>query len=142
MVAQRMSIGHRKDVKRMSGNYLGESKHNLENNCRLIIPQRFRASLQPEFILFKAPEGCLFMYDTESFDEISKQLMELSGTKEGRARARKAMKAAPKKLPSHIPKALASAGRRFRNGRTEHPTPPPPICLPLQSCLTFRLPNC
>ncbi len=78
----------------MSDKFLGESKHNLENSCRLIIPLRFRSFLQPEFILFKAPEGCLFIYDTEGFKEITDQLRDLSGTIEGRARARVAMRAA------------------------------------------------
>ena len=78
----------------MSDNFLGESKHTLENSCRLIIPLRFRSFLQPEFILFKAPEGCLFIYDIENFKEVTNQLRDLSGTIEGRAKARVVMRAA------------------------------------------------
>ena len=78
----------------MSANYLGESKHTLENGCRLIIPLRFRNLLQPEFVLFKSPDGCISMYDTENFDEIIKQARLLAGTKEGREQARVVMRAA------------------------------------------------
>lgn len=78
----------------MSNNFLGESKHTLENGCRLIIPLRFRNFLQPEFVLFKSPDGCVSMYDIESFNDIMSQLRGLAGTKEGRAQIRVAMRAA------------------------------------------------
>ncbi len=94
-----MLIGVGKDVKRMSYNFLGESKHTLENGCRLIIPLRFRSALQPEFVLFKAPEGCLFMYDTESFKELMAYLRADAHTMEGRARSRVFMKAAKTIIP-------------------------------------------
>ena len=78
----------------MSTYYLGESKHSLENGCRLIIPLRFRSSLMPEFVLFKSPDGCVSMYDTESFEEIIKQARLLGGSKEGREKSRVVLRAA------------------------------------------------
>ncbi len=78
----------------MGNSYLGVSKHTLENGSRLIIPLRFRSALMPEFVLFKSPDGCISIYDTENFDEILKQTRLLAGTKEGRAQARVITRAA------------------------------------------------
>ena len=94
-----MLIGVRKDVKRMSCNFLGESKHTLENGCRLIIPLRFRSALQPEFVLFRAPEGCLFMYDMESFKELMAYLRADAHTMEGRKKSRVFMQQARTIVP-------------------------------------------
>ena len=78
----------------MANNFLGVSKHNLENGNRLIIPPRFRSFLSPEFVLFKSPDGCLSIYDVESFEEIIRQARLLAGTKEGREKARVVTRAA------------------------------------------------
>lgn len=78
----------------MSNNYLGVSKHTLENGSRLIIPLRFRSFLQPEFVLFKSPDGCVSIYDLENFEEILRQTRLLAGTKEGRMQARVITRAA------------------------------------------------
>lgn len=78
----------------MANNFLGVSKHNLENGNRLIVPPRFRNHLAPEFVLFKSPDGCLSIYDIENFEEILKQARLLAGTKEGRAKARVVTRAA------------------------------------------------
>lgn len=76
----------------MSYNFFGESKHTLENGCRLIIPLRFRSALMPEFVLFKAPEGCLFMYDVESHKELMALLRADAASMDGRKQARTFMK--------------------------------------------------
>lgn len=78
----------------MANNFLGVSKHNLENGNRLIIPPRFRNFLNPEFVLFKSPDGCISIYDVENFEEILRQARLLTGTKEGRAKARVVTRAA------------------------------------------------
>lgn len=78
----------------MANKFLGVSKHNLENGNRLIVPPRFREALSPEFVLFKSPDGCISIYDTENFDEILRQARLLAGTKEGRAQARVVTRAA------------------------------------------------
>lgn len=83
----------------MSYSFIGESKHTLENGCRLIIPLRFRTALQPEFVLFKAPEGCLFMYDTESFKELMSYLRTEAHTLEGRKKSRVFMQSAKTIVP-------------------------------------------
>ena len=78
----------------MANNYLGVSKHNLENGSRIIMPPRFREKLSPEFVLFKSPDGCISIYDIENFDEILKQARLLATGKEGRAKARTVTRAA------------------------------------------------
>ncbi len=79
---------------KMSANFLGVSKHTLESNNRIIIPSRFRESLAPEFVLFKAPDGCISIYDTESFNKLLEQVRMLTNTKEGRMKARTLTRAA------------------------------------------------
>lgn len=78
----------------MSSGFLGVSKHTLENGNRLIIPARFREQLSPEFVLFKSVDGCLSIYDRESFDEILSQTRLLTNTPEGRMKARTVTRAA------------------------------------------------
>lgn len=78
-----------KESEEMKNNFLGESKHSLENGNRLIVPSGFRKFLAPEFVLFKAPDGCLSIYEKENFDELLTQLNAISNTKEGRLKARK-----------------------------------------------------
>lgn len=78
----------------MSIGFLGVSRHTLENGNRLIIPARFREQLSPEFVLFKSVDGCLSIYDKESFDEILRQTRLLTNTPEGRMKARTVTRAA------------------------------------------------
>ncbi len=78
----------------MANNYLGVSRHNLENGSRIIMPPRFRENLSPEFVLFKSPDGCISIYDIENFNEILKQARLLATGKEGRAKARTVTRAA------------------------------------------------
>lgn len=78
----------------MSYGFLGVSKHTLENKNRLIIPARFRELLSPEFVLFKSADGCLSIYDKESFEDILKQTKLLTNTPEGRMKARTVTRAA------------------------------------------------
>ncbi|MBQ7688064.1 MAG: division/cell wall cluster transcriptional repressor MraZ [Clostridia bacterium] len=68
--------------------YWGESFHTLDGANRLIVPARFREGLGSEIILYKAVEGCLFLYDVPHFSEITAQLDALSATQEGREKMR------------------------------------------------------
>ena len=54
--------------------YWGLSYHSLDSANRLIVPARFRESLGSEIIVYKAIEGCLFLYDQQRFGEIAAQL--------------------------------------------------------------------
>ncbi len=68
--------------------YWGESYHTLDGANRLIIPARFREGLGAEIILYKAAEGCLFLYDIPRFEAVTAQLDELSSTPAGRDQIR------------------------------------------------------
>ena len=74
--------------------FLGVYFHNIDNNNRLVIPSAFREKLGSEFVLFKAPEGCVSMYDMETFDGMLRQVNQLSNTSEGRRQARTFTRAA------------------------------------------------
>ncbi len=73
----------------MKNSFLGTSRHTLENGNRIIIPSSFRNLLSPEFVLFKSVEGCLSIYDTETFDSILDEVNSATDTHEGRLKARK-----------------------------------------------------
>ncbi len=68
--------------------YYGESFHSLDSAKRLIIPTRFRDALGNEIIVYKADEGCLFLYDTARFDEITAKLDSFTRTASERAKLR------------------------------------------------------
>lgn len=78
----------------MKNGFLGTSRHTLENGNRIIIPSSFRNLLSPEFVLFKSVEGCLSIYDTETFDSILDEVNSSTDTHEGRIKARKFARAA------------------------------------------------
>lgn len=64
--------------------YFGEYSYNIDQASRLTVPARFREDVGTEVILYRAPEGCLFLYDTNRFDEVRKSVDALSGTPSGR----------------------------------------------------------
>lgn len=68
--------------------YYGESFHTLDSAKRLIVPTRFRDALGNEVIVFKAEDGCLFLYDVARFDEITAQLDAYSRTAADREKVR------------------------------------------------------
>lgn len=69
--------------------YYGEYNYTLDASNRIILPSRFRESLGTEIILYKAIEGCLFLYDLSTFDQITAPLKSLSRTNEGREKLRR-----------------------------------------------------
>lgn len=69
--------------------YFGEYYHNIDQSSRLTVPARFRDEMGDEVVLYKAPEGCLFVYDNEKFRAVTAQLGELSNTPAGRQKMRR-----------------------------------------------------
>lgn len=49
--------------------------HTLDAKNRLFIPAKYRELLGEEFIIFKGPEKCLYVYDKETFEKISQQFI-------------------------------------------------------------------
>ena len=69
--------------------YLGEYHYTLDASNRIILPSRFREPLGSDIILFKAEEGCLYIYDAAAFEKITAPLAPLSRTHEGREKLRR-----------------------------------------------------
>lgn len=49
--------------------------HSIDAKNRLFIPAKFREALGDEFVIFKGPDKCLYIYDKERFDEVSQQFL-------------------------------------------------------------------
>lgn len=64
--------------------FFGEFFYTIDQANRLTVPAKFRDAVGGEVILYRAPEGCLFLYDMLRFDEVRKKVDELSGTPDGR----------------------------------------------------------
>ena len=69
--------------------YLGEYHYTLDASNRIILPSRFRAPLGTDIILYKAEEGCLYIYDLPTFEKITAPLAPLSRTHDGRLKLRR-----------------------------------------------------
>ena len=69
--------------------YFGEYDYTLDASNRVILPSRFREPLGSEIILYKANEGCLFIYDQATFEQITQPLAALTKTDEGRLLVRR-----------------------------------------------------
>ncbi len=61
--------------------FMGEYHHNIDDKNRLIIPSKFREKLGDSFIVTRGIEGCLFVYDKESWERIVNRLESLPFTK-------------------------------------------------------------
>lgn len=68
--------------------YWGLSFHSLDSANRLIIPARFREALGSEIVIYRAVEGCLFLYDQNRFAQIAAQLDAYSRDPLNREKAR------------------------------------------------------
>ena len=55
----------------------GRSEHSLDDKGRVIIPQRFRETLGPEFMLVTGPGPCLRIYPMEVFERMEDELASL-----------------------------------------------------------------
>lgn len=64
--------------------YLGKFNHTLDSKNRLFVPARFREKLGADFVLFKMPDDCLALYDSENFEKLIEQVYEMSESEESR----------------------------------------------------------
>ena len=69
--------------------FFGEYSYTLDSANRLIAPSRFREQLGAEAVLYKAPEGCLFLYDSPTFTGIADSVKAQTRTKVGREELRR-----------------------------------------------------
>ena len=69
--------------------YFGEYAYTLDAANRIIVPSRFREQLGTEVVIYKAIEGCLFIYDTPGFETVIAPLKAQSRTELGREKMRR-----------------------------------------------------
>lgn len=60
---------------------IGEYHHNLDEKKRLIIPTKFRDEIGSEFIITRGLDGCLFIYNMDTWNNIVSKLQTLPFTK-------------------------------------------------------------
>ena len=60
---------------------IGEYHHNLDEKKRLIIPTKFRDEIGSEFIITRGLDGCLFIYNMDTWNNIVSKLQTLAFTK-------------------------------------------------------------
>lgn len=61
--------------------FIGEYNHNIDAKGRLIIPSRFRESLEDKFIVTRGLDKCLFVYTFEEWEKLVKVIRSLPFTK-------------------------------------------------------------
>ena len=61
---------------------LGEFRHTIDQANRLTVPAKYRDEIGADAVLFKAPEGCLFLYSNEEFEKT------VDGVRSGKSGAR------------------------------------------------------
>ena len=69
--------------------YFGEYTYNLDAANRLIMPSRYREQLGTDVVLYRSPDGCLFVYDMPAFEAVIAPLKPLSRTELGREKLRR-----------------------------------------------------
>lgn len=86
--------------------------HSLDVKNRLFIPVKFRDRLGEEFVLFKGPDKCLYIYDKERFEEIGEQFVNSPDRAAQRAFFSQAAEVTPDKQGrvTLTPEQLAHAG--------------------------------
>ncbi len=61
--------------------FMGEYYHNIDEKGRIVIPTKFRESLQDEFVIAKGLEKCLYIYSMKDWQNLVNKLNTLPFTK-------------------------------------------------------------
>ena len=64
--------------------FWGYSENTIDTANRLIVPMRFRAGLGESVAIYRAPEGCLFLYSEEEISRVVEHLETNSNSLTGR----------------------------------------------------------
>ncbi len=64
-------------TKRVTGMFIGEYQHTLDNKGRVIMPSKFREGLGSDFIMTKGLDNCLFVYSREEWSVLEQKLRAL-----------------------------------------------------------------
>lgn len=66
--------------------FFGESRHNMDDKGRLILPARFREDLEPSFVMTKGLDNCIFVFPPDEWTRMEEKLKTLPMTsKDARA---------------------------------------------------------
>lgn len=65
---------------------LGEFRHTIDQANRLTVPAKYRDDIGADAVLYRASEGCLFLYSNAEFEKIADSVR--SGKSGARSRAR------------------------------------------------------
>lgn len=65
---------------------LGEFRHTIDQANRLTVPAKYRDDIGADAVLYRASEGCLFLYSNAEFEKIANSVR--SGKSGARSRAR------------------------------------------------------
>lgn len=60
-----------------SGMLMGTFAHNMDIKGRMNFPTKLRETLGDKFIITKGLDGCLFVYSTEGFEELSEKIRQV-----------------------------------------------------------------
>ncbi len=60
---------------------MGEYHHNIDDKCRLVIPNKLREELGKEFIITRGIEKCLYVYSLTNWEKLVNKLNTLPFTK-------------------------------------------------------------
>lgn len=60
-----------------SGMLMGTYSHNMDIKGRMNFPTKLRETLGEVFIITKGLDGCLFVYSTEGWDELSEKIRQV-----------------------------------------------------------------
>lgn len=61
----------------VSGMFIGEYQHSLDNKGRLIVPAKFREDLGENFVMTKGLDNCLFVYPMKEWLNLEEKLKSL-----------------------------------------------------------------
>lgn len=71
--------------------FQGDYIHNIDAKNRLFIPAKFREELGDSFVVCPSPDGCLFVYTEEHWQQIAAQIAQKSSSRIDRIRQRNAL---------------------------------------------------
>lgn len=69
-------------------NFTGTFYHTLDPKNRIFIPAEFREDLGEQFYIYKAPENCLCLYNSERWEQLSAKIAEETDSVLARKRKR------------------------------------------------------
>lgn len=64
--------------------FMGQFEHTIDAKGRTIVPVKYREDLGDEFIVTWGPDGCLYLYPQEEWDQFAQKLRNLPSSQKTR----------------------------------------------------------